>query len=461
MPRQAQLQEASAAALPPSAGRRFGWGWLIVLAVPLAGGCASTLPDRAARMQRAYVYYLDGAGGGAALRNWGGGVRQGLLDAGYDGAGEMFSWETGLGMLVDQVASVEYKRQKAGELALRIADLARTLPDTPVYLIGLSAGTAIAVFTLEALPDDLMIENAILLSGSLSADYDVTRALHHVRHKMYVFSSRRDGLLLFLEPMFGSADRQRGSTGVIGVRGLYPPAGASAETRRQYAKVVNIPWQPAFAQQGEFGLHADPVKAPFVQKYLAPLVMENRAPGIAAAATDTIENPDYTRWARFGVGSTATFEGYQVLDGVRQPLRLTVTLVAKYAGSLLVERQFAALRGQEPRVRQFFVPARVKAAEHPLTHPQTTVGDGPHELVPVDSQTLECAVRTIRAPADFPQWGRDLSARLWLNETLPGGLAGYELTATVDGAPIESAGRVTEYRVVRPPSEPERQRVAQ
>ncbi len=450
MPRQARFHEALALSVPLPPRYCAGWGLFLVLLVPLGGGCVSALPDRAERMQRAYLYYLDGAGGGAALSNWGGGVRQGLLDAGYDGAGEMFSWETGLGMLVDQVASVEYKRQKAAELARRIAELARTQADTPVYLIGLSAGTAIAMFALEALPDGLRIENVVLLSGSLSADYDATRALRHVRGKVYVFTSQRDGLLLFLEPLFGSADRQKGATGVIGVRGLYPPPGASAETRRQYAKVINIPWQPELVQEGVHGTHVDPVQAPFVQKYIAPLVMESRTPGVAASATGTVANPEYVRWARFGVGSAVVFEGYQVLDGVRQPLRLTVTLMARYASSLLIERRFAAVGGQEPRVRQFFVPARVKPAEHPLTAPQSTVRDGPHEPVQVDSQTLDCQVQTIHAPGDFPEWGRDLSARVWLHDALPGSLVGYELTATVEGAAVESAGRVTEYRVVPP-----------
>ncbi len=76
--------------------------------------------------------------------------------------------------------------------------------------------------------------------------------------------------------------------------------------------------------------------------------------------------------------------------------------------------------------------------------------DGPHEPVQVGSQTFDCQVQTIDAPRDFPEWGRPLSARVWFNEALPGSLAGYELTATVEGAAVESAGRVTEYRVVLP-----------
>jgi hypothetical protein len=259
-------------------------------------------------------------------------------------------------------------------------------------------------------------------------------------------------VLLYLEPLFGSADRQKSSAGVIGVRGLLMPARASAETRRQYAKVVHVPWREEFAESGEGGQHVDTVKAPFVQKYVAPLVMQVPAPGVVAAAAGTIENPDYTRWARFGVGSSATFEGHQVLDGVRQPVRLTVTLVARHADSLLVERRFAPLGGSsaEPRARQFFVRARIKPTEHPLTHPQSVVREWPHEVVPVGSQTLNCTVKTIQAPVDFPDWGRDLSARVWSHDDIPGGLAGYEMTGTVDGGAMEASGRITEYRAVAP-----------
>ncbi len=120
----------------------------------LAGsfGCAPTAPDREVRMTRGYVYYLDGAGGGGALKNYSGGVRKGLVDAGYDGSGEMFRWQTDLGVGADQVASESYKRSKARKLAKQIQEYKQEHPNAPVTLMGLSAGTAIAVFALEKLP---------------------------------------------------------------------------------------------------------------------------------------------------------------------------------------------------------------------------------------------------------------------------------------------------------------------
>ena len=93
----------------------------------LAGlaGCESTAPDREIRMPRGYIYYCDGAGGGG-LMNWAGGLRQGLRQGGYPGAGEIFAWNTGFGVVADQDASVDYKRAKAREMARKAAASADT-----------------------------------------------------------------------------------------------------------------------------------------------------------------------------------------------------------------------------------------------------------------------------------------------------------------------------------------------
>jgi hypothetical protein len=118
------------------------------LLLSTVSGCVAPLPDRAQRMQHAYVFYFDGAGGGKMLSNWAGGVRDGLLNAGYDGAGEMFSWETGLGLVADQTASVAYKRGRATEAARHIVRYRQQHPQAPVDMIALSAGTVIAVYAL-------------------------------------------------------------------------------------------------------------------------------------------------------------------------------------------------------------------------------------------------------------------------------------------------------------------------
>ena len=77
---------------------------LIMLTLP---GCAVNQavelgpPGRDGR-----VYYLDGAGGGGGLTNWGNGVRDGLKSAGYEGDFVNYRWQSGAGVGVDQVSPV-------------------------------------------------------------------------------------------------------------------------------------------------------------------------------------------------------------------------------------------------------------------------------------------------------------------------------------------------------------------
>jgi pimeloyl-ACP methyl ester carboxylesterase len=251
---------------------------LSLLALSFAAGCTRpALPDHEQRLPCGNLYYLDGAGGGTELVNWCGGVRDGLHEAGYPGACEMFTWQTGLGAVADQDADVRYKREKAGELANRIREYRKDQPDAPVSLIGLSAGTAVAVFTAEAMPDDCPIDTIVLLGASIGAGYDLTNALRHVRGKLYVFTSPNDGVLGLLMVVTGTADRQPGSA--AGTTGFVIPAGATEETRKLYAdKLVTIAWTKEFERVGNFGHHLDNVNKDFVRTYVAPVVMGGKLP---------------------------------------------------------------------------------------------------------------------------------------------------------------------------------------
>ncbi len=251
-----------------------------LLAVLLAGGCATPprglpqiLPDREGRMKQGYLYYLDGAGGGTVKKNWSAGVRQGLLEAGYPGAGEMFSWETGLGLIADQDASVRYKRTKARKLAREIQRQAAGYPAAPIDVLGFSAGTAVAVFALEALPPGVKVQNVVLLGASLSENYDLTKALQRVRGRVYLYTSTRDPVLGILMPFSGTADRKFNDPGA-GIRGFVLPAHASARTRKLYAeKLVAIPWSKTLESDGNFGRHFDNIKMKFIRDHVAPLFM--------------------------------------------------------------------------------------------------------------------------------------------------------------------------------------------
>jgi pimeloyl-ACP methyl ester carboxylesterase len=415
-------------------------------------GCSQPMPDRAERMPRAYVYYLDGAGGGGLISNWAGGVKQGLLDAGYEGAGEIFRWNTGLGIVADQMASVDYKQGKARELAREIEKYQTEYPNAPITLVGLSAGTAVVAYALEALPPDVRVDTVIMLSGSLGSEYDLTRALRHVRGRMYVFTSERDEVLTVAVPLVGTADRESAAGGTIGTVGPRPPRGATSETRELYRKISKIPWNESFMRYGDYGRHTDTVKAPFVQAFVAPLVMKAgvaRAPDtMLVSSAGRIANPDFQRWSRFPVGSWAELEGFHVVGGKRQPLRMKATLESKSSGSLVIHREFSGPAAEKaPLASEFFVVAQVDPRHHPLTDPLATVTERPSEAFAVGGRNVTCQARTVFSKGVFPAWGENVRATVWSCPDIPGGIVQIQLTSVMKGKPTEIYGRLVDFRV--------------
>lgn len=263
--------------------RRFYHVALAMFVVGCAGkptGWPKAQADRAERIKHGYIYYLDGAGGGTAKENYAEGVEKGFLAAGYRGAGEMFSWETGKGLMADQDASVKYKRSEAKIVADKIARHAKEYPGVPLGVLGFSAGTAEAVFALESLPESVQIDEVVLLGTSISRDYDLTNALKRVKGHVYLYTSTKDRMLGFLMPFSGTADRKFGDPGA-GITGFVLPKGASASTRKLYAeKLVTIPWTARLEKDGDYGKHFDNVKMEFVRDHVAPLFMGKRVPGL-------------------------------------------------------------------------------------------------------------------------------------------------------------------------------------
>jgi hypothetical protein len=251
---------------------------MMLLAAAIAGcGQADQRSASDQCLPEGYVFYLDGAGGGGLL-NWSAGVREGLREAGYNGFGEMFSWETGLGPVADQIASVDYKRLKARDLVHRFDQHRQACDSDPMHIITLSAGSAIAVYALEEMPDGQFVDNVVMLAPSINADYDLSRALRHIRGRLYVFTSTGDAVLGSLVPLVGTADDVRGGQ-AAGLEGFRIPSGASPEARRLYAeKVQAVPWRQEFGDSGNFGGHLDSVNAVFIRDHVARLVMDSLPP---------------------------------------------------------------------------------------------------------------------------------------------------------------------------------------
>lgn len=251
-----------------------------LLLIALSVGCVSKTTwngqrqaDREERLTRGCVFYFDGAGGGTKKSNYAGGVVEGMLESGYQGAGELVSWQTGRGLIADQNASVTYKREKAREGAVKIQAYQKNHPGKPVNLLGFSAGTAEAIFALEVLPVTAPVDQVVLLGTSISHDYDLTEALKRVKNKLYIFTSPNDRMLSKLMPLSGTADRKFDDPGA-GIKGFVLPAGASAATRKLYAdKIVTIPYSKDFRKDQDKGRHFDNVKKEFIRDQVAPLLV--------------------------------------------------------------------------------------------------------------------------------------------------------------------------------------------
>lgn len=240
-------------------------------------------PDYKQRLTRGCIFYMDGAGGGTDKSNYAAGVVAGMLDAGYTGAGELVTWETGNGLIADQDASVEYKRSKAAQAAASILKYKTKYPDAPVGILGFSAGTAEAVFALEALPESVQVEHVVLLGASISRDYDMTQALKRAK-RLTIITSTHDRMLKILMPLSGTADRKFHDPGA-GIKGFVLPTGASSATRRLYAeKIVTIHYSKEFRKDEDKGHHFDNVKEDFIRDQVAPIFTGHPAPGPASQA---------------------------------------------------------------------------------------------------------------------------------------------------------------------------------
>jgi pimeloyl-ACP methyl ester carboxylesterase len=245
-----------------------------IIGLTFLTGCSTQrqmVPDLPGR--HGVVYYLDGAGGGSVITDWGRGVKAGLEEGGYQGEFIEYKWQTGLGVLADQDSSVEYKKAQAAKLAQRIVDYVESHPGDPVNLVGLSAGTAVAIYTLEALPTWCTVDVVILLGSSIDAHYNLTHALERVEDDLYVFTSPKDGVLGLLVPISGTADRQFSGREVAGIKGFIMPPDLDAQARVSYSKVINVHWQQGFAKTGNRGGHTGGTHPRFVAQYLTPLLI--------------------------------------------------------------------------------------------------------------------------------------------------------------------------------------------
>lgn len=253
----------------------FGHRLAIVAAgvwIALSAGCSAPVKLRFTPAEtHGKVYYLDGIGCYGYGRD---AVPAGFYQAGYRGDVEYWSWSA-TGTPLDQLGG-PFIRAKGGDLARMVRLYQETYPGRPVSLIGLSAGTGVAVFACEQLPEGVYVDEVVLVASSLSQRYNLSKALRHVRGGITLYQTSGDLALGVGARIMGTIDGAPLATSA-GLAGFDPPSGLKADDRALYSRVTNVPYSPSFSALGFDGSHMSAVQSStFVRHKIAPPVMAHR-----------------------------------------------------------------------------------------------------------------------------------------------------------------------------------------
>jgi pimeloyl-ACP methyl ester carboxylesterase len=210
---------------------------------------------------------VDGAGGFQATTS---ALSDSVTEAGIPLRVELVEWTHGYGRVLADQTDFEHARCQGQRLAALVAERIRASPEQPVYIVGHSAGSAVALAAAESLPRD-SLARVILLAPSVSADYDLRPALASARGGIDVFYSPRDvGYLGVGVAVVGTADRQWGTpaAGRTGFRAqIHCPGDAEL-----YARLRQHPWDRSIVWTGNRGGHYDGYKPGYLRAYVLPLL---------------------------------------------------------------------------------------------------------------------------------------------------------------------------------------------
>lgn len=245
--------------------------WGIVLF--LLSGCGGMLPNEIksySHSPQCLVVVVPGIEGESLFDQQ---IRDGLREANVRTSFVVYHWGWPvplLGMAMNQT-DILGNRANGQRLAKFLADQQRKNPQTPIYVIGRSAGAALAVFAAEAYghyaSNNGKLEGVILLSASLSSDYSMIHALGACRRGIVCFYNTEDVAVLEMgTAVWGNIDGGHGpSAGRTGFVAADSYSGRDASYERLYQVQVTSDMtdprlDPHFANSTDG----------FVRAYIAP-----------------------------------------------------------------------------------------------------------------------------------------------------------------------------------------------
>ena len=258
-------------------------GLCMVVCLPVWAGCSRssslTGPYMATdRQENGMVVILPGIEGKSFLNER---LREGLAKAGTPYAQPIWQWGSRIPIvkLAMNEMDVRGNRVSGQELAVWIAHYQDQYPGRPVYLVGHSGGGGIAVFAAEALArmsGKRRLQGMILLSPSVSANYDLTTAINVCEKGVVSFYNEGDvGVLWLGTTLAGNVDGGHGaSAGRVGFR---PPGVHDADARRRaYHKLFQV--ETSEGVGGILSNHTSDTQVSFVRQYVAPRILASAWP---------------------------------------------------------------------------------------------------------------------------------------------------------------------------------------
>lgn len=208
------------------------------------------------------VFVADGAAGG--LHRPSGSLAAAVREAGVPMGVERVAWQRGLFRPARNLMNHPRHLEQGAALAARVLAYRQDHPADRIVLVGHSTGVAVVLAAADCLPPG-SVDRIVLLSGAVSAGYDLRAALASSREGVDAFYSRRDGILSTFVRVLGTADRKwEPAAGWVGFRS--PLDDTLTGMLRQFA------WRPADVTLGNFGGHMGPTGKRFVRAAVLPLV---------------------------------------------------------------------------------------------------------------------------------------------------------------------------------------------
>lgn len=279
----------SAFAKPAAFARKARTVSLVLAALVALGaaGCARPRPELVVRTgpvaKDGVLFVADGAGNFQATSRH---VRAAVQAERLPLDVITFEWSHGnYRILADQIGYA-YARAEGCRLARTIIRLRQDHPDTPIHLMGHSAGAMVVIAALESLPENT-VDQAVLIASSVSSAYDIVPALRAVKGGLYNFYSPKDvGYLGVATGIVGNSDHRWGpSSGRFGF--FSPPA--TPDEAQLLCKLHQRPWHPFDSRLGNFGGHYGDYQPKFLRKRVLPIFLG--CANVSAPVPIPIANP--------------------------------------------------------------------------------------------------------------------------------------------------------------------------